>query len=132
MSLDPNETNPAYRLGRLFAALEGVQRAALGKVNATIRDRFFSAASATPRARLPAARAQRTEPPEGAPRGAKRPGRLVRQGDRTDRRRSRGDRVPPQPLAGRAGPLLGRLLPTNASRLYRPQSQTTTPPVSEK
>ena len=48
MSLDRNETHPAYRLGRLFAVYERVQRAALGTVNASIRDRYFGAASATP------------------------------------------------------------------------------------
>ena len=48
VSLDINEVNPAYRLGRLFALYEDVQRAALGKVNATIKDRYFGAAAATP------------------------------------------------------------------------------------
>ena len=48
VSLDRDETHPAYRLGRLFAVYERVQRAALGAVNAGIRDRFFGAASATP------------------------------------------------------------------------------------
>ena len=48
MSLDRDETHPAYRLGRLFAVYERVQRAALGAVNAGIRDRFYGAASATP------------------------------------------------------------------------------------
>jgi len=49
MSLDKEASNPGYRLGRLFAVLEGAQRAALGdKVNATIRDRYYGAASATP------------------------------------------------------------------------------------
>lgn len=53
MGLDPNRKEPAYRLGRLFAALEKTQGDALGKVNATIRDRFYSAASATPGAVFP-------------------------------------------------------------------------------
>src|SRR5690606_1097054 len=54
MSLDPDRREPAYRLGRLFAALEKTQLDALGeKLNATIRDRFYSAASATPRAVFP-------------------------------------------------------------------------------
>jgi CRISPR-associated protein Csd1 len=54
MSLDPARPEPAYRLGRLFAALEKTQLDALGeKLNATIRDRFYSAASATPRAVFP-------------------------------------------------------------------------------
>ena len=53
VSLDPDEINPAYRLGRLFAVYEGVQRAALGTVNATIKDRYFGAASATPASIFP-------------------------------------------------------------------------------
>jgi CRISPR-associated protein Csd1 len=39
---------PAYRLGRLFAALEGAQQDALRNLNAGIRDRYYGAASATP------------------------------------------------------------------------------------
>jgi CRISPR-associated protein Csd1 len=55
VSLDPSLPDPAYRLGRLFAVLEGAQRAALGKeVKATIRDRYYGAASATPAAVFPA------------------------------------------------------------------------------
>lgn len=53
MSLDPARPEPAYRLGRLFAALEKTQEDALPGLNATIRDRFYSAASATPRAVFP-------------------------------------------------------------------------------
>lgn len=53
MSLNPEEPNAAYRLGRLFAIYENVQRAALGKVNATIKDRYFGAASATPASVFP-------------------------------------------------------------------------------
>ncbi len=53
VSLNPNETNVAYRLGRLFAVYERVQTAALGNVNATIRDRYFGAASATPASIFP-------------------------------------------------------------------------------
>ncbi len=49
MSLDKEAGNPGYRLGRLFAVLESAQRLALGdKVNTTIRDRYYGAASATP------------------------------------------------------------------------------------
>ena len=48
VSLDRDEPHPAYRLGRLFAVYERVQRAALGTVNASIRDRYFGAASSTP------------------------------------------------------------------------------------
>lgn len=54
MSLDPEFTNPSYLLGRLFAVLEEAQRAALGKnINATIRDRYYGAASATPASIFP-------------------------------------------------------------------------------
>lgn len=53
MGLDVNRKDAAYRLGRLFAALEKTQGDALGTRNATIRDRFYSAASATPGAVFP-------------------------------------------------------------------------------
>ncbi|MBK8908509.1 MAG: type I-C CRISPR-associated protein Cas8c/Csd1 [Rhodospirillales bacterium] len=53
VSLDRSEINPGYRMGRLFAVLESVQRAALGHVNATIRDRYYGAASATPASVFP-------------------------------------------------------------------------------
>ncbi len=54
VSLDTQSTQPAYLLGRLFAVLEYVQRSALGKqVNATIRDRYYGAASAAPASIFP-------------------------------------------------------------------------------
>ncbi|AVR89901.1 type I-C CRISPR-associated protein Cas8c/Csd1 [Thauera aromatica] len=54
VSLDKQSTQPGYLLGRLFAVLEYVQRSALGgQVNATIRDRYYGAASATPAAIFP-------------------------------------------------------------------------------
>ncbi len=53
MSLDTERRETAYLLGRLFAVLEKAQLDALGKVNATIKDRFFSAASATPASVFP-------------------------------------------------------------------------------
>ena len=49
--LDPNNISPAYRLGRLFAALERIQESSAGgpgKLNSTIRDRYYGAASSTP------------------------------------------------------------------------------------
>ena len=47
--MDGGNVNTAYICGRLFAVLEGIQRAALGKdINAGIRERFFSSASTTP------------------------------------------------------------------------------------
>ena len=48
VSLDIQRSDPAYRLGRLFAVLEKTQEDAQPGINATIRDRFYSAASATP------------------------------------------------------------------------------------
>jgi CRISPR-associated protein Csd1 len=51
--LDTENTDPAYLLGRLFSALEKTQEDALGNVNAGIRDRFYSAASATPASVFP-------------------------------------------------------------------------------
>lgn len=46
--LDEGNTHPAYRLGRLFAVLERIQERASPNLNATIRDRFYGAASSTP------------------------------------------------------------------------------------
>ncbi len=46
--LDLDNPNPAYRLGRLFATLEKIQEEASPGLNATIRDRYYGAASGTP------------------------------------------------------------------------------------
>lgn len=48
VALDPEFENKGYQLGRLFAVYEHIQRAALGDVNASVRDKYYSAASATP------------------------------------------------------------------------------------
>ena len=48
MALDIENTNPAYRLGRLFAVLEKIQEEANPGINATIRDRYYGAASSNP------------------------------------------------------------------------------------
>lgn len=54
VSLDITNSDPGYLLGRLFSTLENIQRAALGKqINATIRDRYYGAASATPASIFP-------------------------------------------------------------------------------
>ncbi|HEY1554924.1 MAG TPA: type I-C CRISPR-associated protein Cas8c/Csd1 [Kofleriaceae bacterium] len=53
VTLDDSNTQRAYLLGRLFAALERQQLDAAGKghePNATIRDRYYAAASSTPAA----------------------------------------------------------------------------------
>ena len=54
VSLDPGNRDPGYLLGRLFAAYEYAQTQALPGLNATIRDKFWGTASATPRAVFPA------------------------------------------------------------------------------
>lgn len=48
VALKKDHSSLAYQLGRLFAVLEAAQRAALGQVNASIADRYYGAASATP------------------------------------------------------------------------------------
>jgi CRISPR-associated protein Csd1 len=48
VSRDPDNIHPSYQLGRLLAVLEKAQRVALGRVNASITDRYYGAASATP------------------------------------------------------------------------------------
>ena len=49
MSLDKENQNVGYRLGRLFAVLEKIQQTAINPA-ATIRDKFYASASATPAA----------------------------------------------------------------------------------
>lgn len=53
VSLDESNHSPPYLLGRLFAVLERLQQEALPGINATIRDRYFGAASSTPGVVLP-------------------------------------------------------------------------------
>ena len=48
MSLDKENPNVGYRLGRLFATLEKIQQEANPGINATIRDKFYASASSTP------------------------------------------------------------------------------------
>lgn len=49
VALDPSNNDPGYRLGRLFAVLERIQESANpSRLNATIRDRYYSAASSAP------------------------------------------------------------------------------------
>ena len=49
VSLNKENTNVGYVLGRLFAVMERAQQAALGETNATIKDRYIGAASTTPK-----------------------------------------------------------------------------------
>ena len=48
MSLNEESKNKAYVLGRLFAVLERAQLEAYPNINATIKDRYFTSACATP------------------------------------------------------------------------------------
>ena len=53
VSLNAESSYTPYVLGRLFAVLEGTQQAANPGINATIKDRFFNSACATPSAVFP-------------------------------------------------------------------------------
>jgi CRISPR-associated protein Csd1 len=48
MSLNKDDTRPAYLCGRLFAVLEKAQMDAIKDIKCTIKDRFWGSASATP------------------------------------------------------------------------------------
>ncbi len=48
MSLDRENADVGYRLGRLFAVLEKIQQEANPGINATIRDKYYASASSTP------------------------------------------------------------------------------------
>jgi len=48
MSLDENNPDPAYRLGRLLAVLEAIQYQAQGTLNKNVVNRFYSAAATRP------------------------------------------------------------------------------------
>lgn len=51
--LDTENKEPAYLLGRLFSALEKTQGDALGDLNAGLKDKYYSSASATPASVFP-------------------------------------------------------------------------------
>jgi CRISPR-associated protein Csd1 len=53
VSLNTEEINVGYRLGRLFAMLEKAQTDASPGINTTIKDRYFGTASASPKAIFP-------------------------------------------------------------------------------
>jgi CRISPR-associated protein Csd1 len=53
MALNEQSSIPAYLLGRLFAVLEKTQQEAIGEVNASIKDRYFTSACASPRSVFP-------------------------------------------------------------------------------
>ena len=113
VSLNRNDATPSYRLGRLFSVLESIQNAALGdKLNATIRDRYYGSASATPALVFPLlmrgaqnhlSKAMKTPGTEG-------PCDLAGTGGRRNPRRHRQP-LSPHVVAGGSGPLCHRLLP---------------------
>lgn len=53
VSLNEERTDAPYVLGRLFAVLEGIQQTANPGINATIKDRYFNSACATPSIAFP-------------------------------------------------------------------------------
>lgn len=53
MALNEGSTNPAYLLGRLFAVLERAQQDAIPDAKATIKDRYFTSACASPAITFP-------------------------------------------------------------------------------
>jgi CRISPR-associated protein Csd1 len=53
MTLDSTNMDIGYRLGRLFAIVERIQEEAVPGANATVKDRFFASAAATPARTFP-------------------------------------------------------------------------------
>ena len=53
VSLDKDRKSKGYLMGRLFAVLEKIQQTAIPGANATIKDRYFGSASATPKIVFP-------------------------------------------------------------------------------
>jgi CRISPR-associated protein Csd1 len=53
VTLDTSRPDRPYRLGRLLAAIDKLQQDALGSVNATLVDRYYGSASATPQSVFP-------------------------------------------------------------------------------
>ncbi|HAT2124887.1 TPA: type I-C CRISPR-associated protein Cas8c/Csd1 [Legionella pneumophila] len=53
VSLDDENINLGYRLGRLFAVLEKIQEEANPRINAGIREKYYSSASCTPASVMP-------------------------------------------------------------------------------
>ena len=53
MGLNQDSMETAYVLGRLFAVLEAIQQDANPGIKATIRDRYFNSACATPASVFP-------------------------------------------------------------------------------
>ena len=53
MGLNEECIETSYVLGRIFAVLESIQKDANPGINATIRDRYFNSACATPASIFP-------------------------------------------------------------------------------
>lgn len=54
VGLNPDSNSVPYNLGRLFAVLEKAQLDAMGKLNTTLKDRYYSSASSAPASVFPA------------------------------------------------------------------------------
>jgi CRISPR-associated protein Csd1 len=67
VALDPESNDQAYNLGRLFAVYEYAERQ-VAERNATIRDKYIGAASATPRRVFPSSCADTSTMPRPLPR----------------------------------------------------------------
>jgi CRISPR-associated protein Csd1 len=119
VSLDPENRDPGYLLGCLFAAYEYAQKQALGgNVNATIRDQYYGTASATPRAVFPLLQQGHT-PPVSPAQGQARSCDKCRSKDRRNLRtcrtgssiRANPERVAPDAIRHRLLPSEKRFLP---------------------
>ena len=53
VTLDPKNDAPAYLLGQLFMILERIQREAMGDINRTVKDTYWTAAMAEPQRTFP-------------------------------------------------------------------------------
>ena len=114
VSLDHDNPDPGYRLGRLFAVLEKIQEEASPRINATIRDRFYGAASSSPVAVF-----SQLLKLKNHHLAKLNPGRTVNMEKEISQIMIRPDRLPAAPGSSGAGPLRRRLLPSAAILLLR-------------
>ena len=126
VSLDPECRETGYLLGRLFAVYEQIQTAALGRnVNATIKDKFYGAASAS-RARFFGCwtQARRTTCPRWASRNPASGSISKRRSAAIMESMSPGDDPFPASLPDKTGAVRPRLLPP-AQRILQQNPRTT-------
>jgi len=113
--MDKDNINIGYRLGRLFATLEKIQEEASPGINATIRDRFYGAASGTPVAAFP--HLMKLKNHHLAKLESR--GRAVNLEKIHHRDHGRHFRFPNQSLFAGPGPFRGGLLPPAAGFLHQ-------------